>query len=255
MKSSVIIGGVVMGVTALLGTAVLVPSAIGASGSVRSDSKVLLACVKQSTGEMFMKESCDRGEIRVRWNKEGPEGEVGPQGPAGPQGVVGPAGPEGPRGPAGAGAPGPAGPSGPSGPMGPAGPSGPAGPVTAYRAEGSGQVGGLGVQFASVQVNQTNAVFSATVVGSVLTSSVPNPNVVNCYLVGASTQLAGGNWTLGPPANYTRPFIYFTYTFSGAFTLPNPAQVNLICDFYGVSGTPGAANGYLTVTPVGSFAS
>ena len=68
MKTGLVFGGVVAGAMALLGTAVLVPSAIGASGSVRSESKVLLACVKQSTGEMFMRKSCNRGEIRVRWN-------------------------------------------------------------------------------------------------------------------------------------------------------------------------------------------
>ena len=116
MRSSVKFGGVVVGVFTLLGTAVLIPTAIGDSGATRSDPKVLLACVKQSTGEMFMKESCDRGEIRVRWNKRGPKGETGPQGPAGPQGVAGPEGPAGPRGPAGAGAQGPAGPAGPAGP-------------------------------------------------------------------------------------------------------------------------------------------
>ena len=124
MKTGLVFGGVVAGAMALLGTAVLVPSAIGASGSVRSESKVLLACVKQSTGEMFMRKSCNRGEIRVRWNKQGPEGEIGPRGQAGPQGVAGPEGPVGPPGPAGAGAPGPQGPTGPQGPSGSPGVSG-----------------------------------------------------------------------------------------------------------------------------------
>jgi hypothetical protein len=107
MKSSIIVGVVVAGVVALIGTAVMVPSAIGASEPARSEPKVLLACVKQSTGEMSMKGSCDRGEIRVRWNKQGPQGPVGkdgepgPPGPAGETGPTGPAGPPGPRGPAG----------------------------------------------------------------------------------------------------------------------------------------------------------
>ena len=111
------------------------------------------------------------------------------------------------------------------------------------------------MQLATVLVSETNAVFSASVVGSVLTSAVNQPGLVNCSLQGASTQLAAGNWTLGPPANYNQPFVYFTFEFSGAFTLPNPTPVDLVCNFYGVSGPSGGVNGYLTITPVGSFAS
>jgi hypothetical protein len=57
--------------------------------------------------------TCARGENKITWNVEGPQG---PAGAAGPQGVAGPAGPAGPQG-----EPGVAGPAGPQGEPGPTG--------------------------------------------------------------------------------------------------------------------------------------
>lgn len=118
-RLSAVAGGVLL----LLAAGAAVPSALGeegaATGAREKTSQTILACVNQATGVMAMRDSCKRGEIRVRWNKEGPAGPEGPQGPVGPQGPTGPQGPAGSRGPSG-----PAGPQGPQGPQGPAGTSG-----------------------------------------------------------------------------------------------------------------------------------
>jgi type VI secretion system secreted protein Hcp len=67
-------------------------------------------------------QACDKGEIAIEWNQQGPVG------PAGPIGAVGPAGPPGADGRDGRdGLQGPAGAQGPQGVAGPAGPAGPAG--------------------------------------------------------------------------------------------------------------------------------
>lgn len=64
-------------------------------------------------------DTCKSQELRVSWNRQGPQGEVGPQGPQGEHGEQGLQGIQGASGPEG-----PAGPAGPAGPQGPAGPAG-----------------------------------------------------------------------------------------------------------------------------------
>jgi hypothetical protein len=83
-------------------------------------------------------EACNRGEERIHWNVEGPQGVAGIPGATGAPGAMGPAGaaglagPVGPTGPAGSAGPiGPSGPVGPAGPTGQTGPAGPMGPATA----------------------------------------------------------------------------------------------------------------------------
>jgi len=67
-------------------------------------------------------EDCNKHEVALDWNIQGPMGPAGPQGPQGDVGATGPSGPQGPNGD-----PGIAGPAGPAGPTGPQGPSGPPG--------------------------------------------------------------------------------------------------------------------------------
>lgn len=266
-----------MGAVALLGAAAFVPTAIGASGSVRSDSKVLLACVKQSTGEMFMKESCDRGEIRVRWNKQGPEGDVGPQGPPGPQGVDGPQGPTGPRGPAGAGVPGPPGPTGPpgsQGPMGlqgpagptgptgppgstgPSGPSGPAGPVNAYEADGALYyfITGSPLVLESITTVTENNFYAANIELILDIATVNQVHSLICSLFNSgSGSLATGRWTVPAPADQTPSdgAYHFSYQLTGAFSLPSPpAEVDLRCEVWGDSVPVGQMRGSITLLPI-----
>lgn len=240
MRPSVMVGGVIVGVVVLLGTAVLVPHAIGASGSVRSESKVLLACVKQSSGEMFMKDRCERGEIRVRWNKQGPEGETGPQGPAGPQGAAGPEGPVGSRGPQGL-----------QGPPGPAGPPGSPGLVTVYYDEVLGTTLTTGIlTLASLQADDSHYLYSATVLATVRRDQPNTVYNVECNLFGDGRVLGLGIWSLSAPLNALVD-ASFTFNLSGSFTLSNPDLVDLRCQFFGaVGGNAGSVSGFMTLTPV-----
>ena len=275
MKSNLLLGRIVVGVGALLGVAVAVPRAIGASTTVAEHSRsgVLVACVKQSTGEMFMKRSCGRGEKRVSWNKSGPAGEVGPTGPAGSQGEVGPVGPMGPQGPAGPigpgaqGAPGPAGPEGPAGPAGPAGPEGPAGPAglaTAYQVYGlyTDIDHGTPLSLVSVTTDAKNNFYSATIDVDIPSVDIDQYGYFACILDHPDLGMDIGRWTLAAPADpsSTEPF-YATYQVSGTFSLPEipspPAQVDLVCTFQ-TQANPfppvrGSVRGNMLLMPIGTL--
>lgn len=123
-----------LGVVAVV-LAMVVPSVVNAQGRPSGGSnsaKALSACVDKSTGVMAMRDTCGKNQVRVRWNKQGPEGATGPQGMPGPAGAAGQAGAQGVAGPQGVagqqGVPGPQGSPGPSGAPGEVGPRGPAGP-------------------------------------------------------------------------------------------------------------------------------
>lgn len=239
--------------SALAACVLLVVGAIGASaalgaspttGAARDSSSVILACVNQESGVMSMRDQCKRGEIRVRWNRQGPQGEIGPQGEVGPQGPKGEVGPQGPRGD-----------GGPQGPQGATGPMGPAGPVNAYVTQGSStSIPQPITTLASLQADDTAYLFSATVVGSMFTAQASQITAVSCYLQGGVQQLpGGGNWSLSAPANNSQVFTYFTFQLSGAFTLAAPGLVSLKCEWPGVTGAYGNASGRITLTPLDSL--
>jgi len=129
-------------------------------GEAQTGSGVLNACVDRDRfgnvhGWMRLvlpTERCRRGEGRVTWNVQGPQGPAGAEGPAGSAGPAGPAGPTGSQGPEGAaGVQGQAGPQGPAGAQGSTGLTGPMGPQGPPGPGGSG--GGLQVyDAASTQV-------------------------------------------------------------------------------------------------------
>ena len=222
----------------LVAGAIGASAAIGAtatSGPARDSASVILACVNQESGVMSMRDQCKRGEIRVRWNRQGIQGAVGPQGP---EGAVGPQGSRGA-----------------TGPTGPTGPMGPAGPVNAYVVQGSStSIPQPITTLATLQADDTAYLFSATVVGSMFTAQISQITVVSCYLQVGGQQLAGGgNWSLSAPANNSQAFTYFTFDFSGAVSLPAPGIVELRCEWPGVTGAYGNARGRLTLTPLDSL--
>lgn len=239
--------------SAVAACVLLISGAVGSSAALgatpgtsvaRDSSSVILACVNQGSGVMSMRDECKRGEIRVRWNRQGPQGEVGPQGP---QGEVGPQGPQGEVGAQG--------PRGATGPTGATGPVGPAGPVNAYVVQGSStSIPQPITTLASLQVDDTAYLFSATVVGSMFTAQISQISIVSCYLqIGAQQLAGGGSWTLSAPANNSEVFTYFTFDFSGAVSLPVTGVLELRCEWPGVTGQYGNARGRLTLTPLDSL--
>ena len=62
--------------------------AIGAGGGyafAASPSKTITVCANKKTGLLYLKDGrrCKRGQIKLSWNKQGPQGIQGPQGPPG----------------------------------------------------------------------------------------------------------------------------------------------------------------------------
>jgi len=90
-------------------------------------------CVNKATGVMRYlrkagKQTCEKSEVRLIWNRAGVAGSTGATGPAGSTGATGPAGPTG--------ATGPAGPTGATGGAGAAGAAGPSWTVTLRETSG-----------------------------------------------------------------------------------------------------------------------
>lgn len=260
---------------ALGACALLIIGAVGASTALgdsqptaRTDPnpKIILACVNQATGIMSMRDTCGIGEIRVRWNKRGPQGDMGPQGPAGPQGEAGPAGPAGPRGPSGAGPAGPVGPQGPQGPQGPAGNTGPqgaAGIVDGYSTVGSPfpvsptPVPIATISSAAFSADDTSFLYTATVRAEITPTSTINTfgdsNVVCNVLQDSGPQT---RQTLIPVVAMNTT--YATITFSGAFAMNPPTDVTLSCYLQSAAGlfldpNFSTLRGTLTLTPVNTI--
>jgi hypothetical protein len=86
--------------------ALLLVLAVGAGSGyavAASKTKTITVCADKKTGVLHLKTRgpCKRGQTRVTWNQQGPQGVPGPQGAAGapgPQGLQGPAGAQGPAG-------------------------------------------------------------------------------------------------------------------------------------------------------------
>lgn len=85
----------------LLALVLVVACASGASAvDERSSVNVLTGCRNTTTGAIDqvrpgflpLGRNCGLGEVKVSWNKTGPQGPQGPAGPAGEQGAPGPAG-------------------------------------------------------------------------------------------------------------------------------------------------------------------
>ena len=113
-------------------------------------SGMINACVADSKGKdhggsiriIGPGEVCDKKEILLTWNVQGPKGDTGPQGPAGAPGPVGPQGLTGGTGPVG-----PQGLTGGTGPVGPQGLTGGTGPVGPQGLTGgTGPTGPQGLQ-------------------------------------------------------------------------------------------------------------
>ncbi len=118
---------------------------------------------------------CNRQDMVISWNQQGPIGASGPQGPQGTSGPSGPAGVSGPSGPSGpTGAAGSSGPSGPSGAIGQAGPPGTGNAVTA-------QGGGL---YSPVMILASS---SFTTLPSTATLDIPGTVAHRVLVVGQAT--------------------------------------------------------------------
>jgi hypothetical protein len=107
-------------VTAVLsaGMAWVAYAAIGGDGDIDG-------CYTQKTGVLRVVDDnapCGKGELSIKWAKQGPTGAPGPSGVPGVKGDPGPSGPPGPSG-----APGPSGVPGVKGDPGPTGPPGQSG--------------------------------------------------------------------------------------------------------------------------------
>ncbi len=105
-----------------------------AGGADTDDSNTILACAKNSNGQLRIvddHDDCRRSEYAISWNTEGPAGPIGAQGDPGPQGDQGDPGPQGDQGDPGPqgdqGDPGPQGDQGDPGPQGDQGDPGPTG--------------------------------------------------------------------------------------------------------------------------------
>lgn len=136
-----------------------------AEAQIPGTDGVIYACVRldrdKDEGRLLRlvaaDEACRRGEVRVKWNIEGPKG---PTGPTGAKGNAGPPGPIGPQGPTGLqGLIGPAGPSGPKGDPGATGATGATGPTGADGAQGlpgiSAPAGAIAGQLVSCETGAT----------------------------------------------------------------------------------------------------
>ena len=227
-----------------LAVAAAVPWAIASGAGAASKAppetsdNLMRACADDKTGELALRARCGKGETRVTWNKEGPEGPQGAAGPAGEPGPTGAQGPAGERGPMGL-----SGPTGPTGATGPAGPTGPTGPTGA-----TGATGPSGISKAYSKANyvpvslDSNPLSWVTVLS---TASFPAGKYVATHLgtikgilastssFGIQCQFFDGSSPLGAPGPVTRWFKtgpdYVAYTFTTTFATYSSGTLAVQC--------------------------
>jgi hypothetical protein len=71
----------------------------GAYAAARISSPQINACVRHSSGGLYVAHRCSHSDTRLTWNAIGPQGPAGPEGPTGQAGPLGAAGPAGAIGP------------------------------------------------------------------------------------------------------------------------------------------------------------
>ena len=213
-----------------------------------TSGELIRACADDRTGKLALRGRCRKGETRVTWNREGPEGPQGVAGPPGEQGIPGAQGPAGEQGPmgrsGGRGPAGPTGPEGPPGPTGPAGATGPAGPTGPTGATGTTGPSGLSQAY-SKSVNSAISLGGFPNWVTVLsTASFPAGNYVatydgtlqdrsgsyakyqvECEFFDGSSRLGDG----GPKDESLESYGYAAYTFTTAFTTNSSVTLSVRC--------------------------
>ena len=214
-----------------------------------TSGELIRACADDRTGKLALRGRCRKGETRVTWNREGPEGPQGVAGPPGEQGIPGAQGPAGEQGPmgrsGGRGPAGPTGPEGPPGPTGPAGATGPAGPAGPTGATGTTGPSGLSQAYSKSVNNSAISLGGFPNWVTVLsTASFPAGNYVATYdgtLQDRSGSYAAyeveceffdGSSRLGDPGPKDRSlesYGYAAYTFTTAFTTNSSVTLSVRC--------------------------
>ena len=224
-----------------------------------TSGELIRACADDRTGKLALRGRCRKGETRVTWNREGPEGPQGVAGPPGEQGIPGAQGPAGEQGPmgrsGGRGPAGPTGPEGPPGPTGPAGATGPAGPAGPTGATGTTGPSGLSQAYfkannpaislggfpnwvtvlstASFPAGNYVATYDGTLEA---TSGFPNTVYkVECEFFDGLSRLGDG----GPKDGSLKSYGYAAYTFTTAFTTNSSVTLSVRCraDYLGAPVT------------------
>ena len=224
-----------------------------------TSGELIRACADDRTGKLALRGRCRKGETRVTWNREGPEGPQGVAGPPGEQGIPGAQGPAGEQGPmgrsGGRGPAGPTGPEGPPGPTGPAGATGPAGPAGPTGATGTTGPSGLSQAYSKsvnnsaiplvgfpnwVTVLSTASFpagnYVATYDGTLeATSGFPNTVYkVECEFFDGLSRLGDG----GPKDGSLKSYGYAAYTFTTAFTTNSSVTLSVRCLAQASGGNP-----------------
>jgi hypothetical protein len=205
-----------------------------------TSGELIRACADDRTGELALRGRCRKGETRVTWNREGPEGPQGVAGPPGEQGIPGAQGPAGEQGPMGrSGGRGPAGPTGPAGATGPAGPTGPTGATGTTGPSGLSQAYSKSVNYSAISLGGF-----PNWVTVLSTASFPAGNYVATY--DGTLDWVSGDYTKydveceffdgssrlgdrGPKDGSLERYGYAAYTFTTAFTTNSSVTLSVRC--------------------------